>query len=113
MDRQRMEYCLAQVAAYRASGQKSEAWALANGVKPRELASWCSHAQRWRAILDGVAVVPKGRKAATGFVAARLPVPGAGGTVCVELHAGASRIALHWPLSNMAELALLLREVGR
>jgi hypothetical protein len=114
MDRQRMEYCLGQVAAYRASGQKSEAWALANGVKPRELASWCSHAQRWRAMLDGVAVAPARRKAATtGFVAARLPLPSVGGTVCIELHAGASRMELHWPLSSMAELALLLREVGR
>jgi hypothetical protein len=55
MDRQRMEHCLAQVAAYRASGQRSEAWALSNGVKPRELASWCSHARRWQAILDGAA----------------------------------------------------------
>lgn len=78
MDRQRMEYCLAQVGAYRASGQKSEAWALANGIKPRELASWCSHAQRWRAILDGVPVAPAVRKAGAGFVAARLPVPSVG-----------------------------------
>lgn len=108
-----MEHCLAQVAAYQASGQRSEAWALANGVKPRELASWCSHARRWQALLDGVAVQPMGRKAASGFVAARLPSPSAGSTVRVELHAGASRIELHWPLSNMAELAQLLREVGR
>lgn len=113
MDRQRMEYCLAQVGAYRASGQKSEAWALANGIKPRELASWCSHAQRWRAILDGVPVAPAVRKAGAGFVAARLPVPSVGGTVRVELHGAASRIELHWPVSNAAELALLLREVSR
>lgn len=113
MDRQRMEHCLAQVAAYRGSGQKSEAWALANGVKPRELASWCSHARRWQAIVDGEAVQPMRRRVATGFVPARLPAPGVGGTVRVELHAGASRIELHWPLSNMAELAVLLREVGR
>lgn len=113
MDRQRMEHCLAQVAAYRASGKRSEAWALANGVKPRELASWCGHARRWQAILDGVAVQPMGRKPATGFIATRLPLPSVDGTVRVELHAGASRIELHWPLSNMAELALLLLEVGR
>ncbi len=113
MDRQRMEYCLAQVAAYRASGQRSEAWALANGVKPRELASWCSHATRWQAVLDGCCVAPAARKAARGFVAAKLAAPAAGGSVRVELHAGSSRVELHWPLSNMAELAALLREVGR
>lgn len=113
MDRQRMEHCLAQVAAYRASGQRSQAWALANGVKPRELASWCSHARRWQAIVDGVAVQPMGRQPSTGFVGARLALPSVGGTVRVELHAGAARIELQWPLSNMAELALLLREVGR
>lgn len=113
MDRQRMEHCLAQVAAYRASGQRSQAWALANGVKPRELASWCAHARRWQAILDVVAVQPVGRKAASGFVAARLAPPSAGSTVRVELYARASRIELHWPLSNMAELAQLLREVLR
>lgn len=108
-----MERCLAQVAAYRASGQKSEAWALANGVKPRELASWCSHARRWQALLDGEAVQPLRRKAAEGFVAARLPLPGVGEAVRMELHAGASRIELHWPLSRVAELAQLFRQVGR
>lgn len=116
MDRQRMEYCLEQVAAYRASGQRSEAWALAHGIKPRELASWCSHAARWRALLDGATPAPDGRKAGHGFVAARLPAGGGGGggaTVRVALQAGPSRLELHWPLSNMAELAVLLREVGR
>ncbi|WP_158515854.1 hypothetical protein [Hydrogenophaga sp. PBC] len=42
MDRQRMESCLEQVAAYRASGQKGRVWAEANGVPPRALASWCA-----------------------------------------------------------------------
>lgn len=113
MDRQRMEHCLAQVAAYRASGQRSQAWALANGVKPRELASWCSHAARWRAILDGTAVAPARRNAGTGFVPARLPLSGLCSTVRVELHGASSRVELHWPLANVAELAVLLREVGR
>lgn len=113
MDRQRMEYCLERVAAYRASGQRSETWALAHGIKPRELASWCSHAARWRAILDGATTAPDGRKAGHGFVAARLPAGARGATVRVELQAGSSRLELHWPLSNMAELAVLLREVGR
>ena len=38
MDRQRMESCLQQVVAYRASGQKGRVWAEANGVPPRALA---------------------------------------------------------------------------
>lgn len=113
MDRQRMEYCLAQVAAYRASGQKAQAWSLANGIKLRELASWCAHAKRWRAVVDGVTVESAVRKPGAGFVAARLPMPSVGGTVRVELHGAASRVDLHWPVSNVAELALLLREVGR
>ena len=114
MDRQRMEYCLVQVAAYRASGQSSERWALANGIKPRELASWCAQAKRWQALLDGVAVPPVTRKAPSGFVAASLPARvSATSTVRVELHAGASRMDLHWPLSHRVELAALLREVGR
>lgn len=113
MDRQRMEYCLEQVAAYRASGQRSEAWALAHGIKPRELASWCSHAARWRALLDGAATAPGARLAGHGFVAARLPAGGGGATVRLELQAGPSRLELHWPLSNLAELAVLLCEVGR
>jgi hypothetical protein len=113
MDRQRMEHCLVQVAAYRASGQKSEQWALANGVKPRELASWCAHAKRWQAILDGVAVAPLARRPPSGFVAASLPLSASAGTVRVELQAGTSRVDLHWPLTHTAELAALLREVGR
>lgn len=115
MDRQRMEHCLVQVAAYRASGQKSEQWALANGVKPRELASWCAHAKRWQAMLDGVAVAPIARRGPSGFMAATLlPPPLAlASTVRVELQTGTSRVELHWPLAHTAELAALLREVGR
>lgn len=114
MDRQRMERCLEQVAAYRASGQKSEKWALANGVKPRELASWCAHAKRWQATLDGVAVAPIARRASSRFIAATLPRPAAAaGTVRVELQAGTSRVELHWPVAYAADLAVLLREVGR
>lgn len=113
MDRQRMEHCLVQVAAYRASGQKSEQWALANGIKPRELASWCAHAKRWQAMLSGVAVAPIPRRAPSGFMAATLPRPASACTVRIELHAGTSRVELHWPLLAMAELVALLREVGR
>jgi hypothetical protein len=111
MDRQRMEHCLVQVAAYRASGQKSEQWALANDVKPRALASWCAHARRWQALLDGVA--PAVRKAPSGFVAATQPLRTAADTVRVELNAGAARLELHWPLAHARELAALLREFGR
>jgi hypothetical protein len=113
MDRQRMEQCLVQVAAYRASGQKSEQWALANGVKPRELASWCAHAKRWQGMLDGVAVAPIARRAPSGFMAATLAPLASGCTVRLELQAGTSRVELHWPLTHTAELAALLREVCR
>lgn len=113
MDRKRMEYCLERVEAYRASGQRSQEWALANGVKPRELASWCSHAQRWKAALDGTPVAPTKHQGPTGFISAKLPMVGTSGTVRIELQAGPSCLQLHWPLSNMAELAVLLREVGR
>jgi hypothetical protein len=95
MDRQRMEYCLAQVAAYRASGQKAQAWSLANGIKLRELASWCAHAKRWRAVVDGVTVESAVRKPGAGFVAARLPIekrlivgPFTDGAQCAKHHAG-------------------------
>ena len=54
MDREQMQRCLDVVAAYRASGQKGKAWAQANGVPERTLASWCAHARRWQARLDGV-----------------------------------------------------------
>ena len=113
MDRQRMERCLERVAAYRASGQKANVWAAANGVALRELSSWCAHSRRWQARLDGVACEPAAGKATGGgFVAASLP-PGATAAVRIELHAGASRIELHWPLSHSRELAAWLREVGR
>ena len=112
MDRQRMEHCLGRVATYRASGQRSEQWALANGVKPRELASWCAHAKRWQAKLDGVALEPSARSGRVGFVAAKVSAS-ASATVCVELHAGTTRVELHWPLAHTGELATLLREVGR
>ena len=112
MDRQRLERCLEREAAYRASGQKANVWAAANGVALRELSSWCAHSRRWQARLDGVACEPAPRKAARGFVAASLPAS-APAAVRIELHAGASRIELHWPLSHTRELACWLREVGR
>lgn len=73
MDRQQMEHCLERVAAYRASGQRSQQWALANGVKPHELSSWCAHAGRWQAKLDGVVLPPAACKPPIAFVAARVP----------------------------------------
>ncbi|MDG0836304.1 IS66 family insertion sequence element accessory protein TnpB [Roseateles saccharophilus] len=102
---------MAQVAAYKASGLKASVWAQANGVSIRDLSSWCAHAQRWQARLDGVEVAKPGPKV-DGFVAARLPVASAT-TVRIELHAGSTRLELHWPVANARELAAWLREVGR
>jgi hypothetical protein len=109
MDRERVEGCLKAVAAYRASGLKARAWAEANGVPLRALSSWCAHAQRWQARLDGVATaMPK----VGGFVAARLPAV-IEASVRIELHAGSTRVELHWPMANARELAVWLREVGQ
>ncbi len=112
MDRQRMERCLEQVVAYRASGLKGSAWAEAHGVPLRALSSWCAHAQRWQARLDGVAVTAPPPPKGGGFVAARVPIAN-GATVRVELHAGATRVELQWPVAHSRELAAWLREVGR
>ncbi len=109
MDRERIESCLEQVKAYQASGMKGHVWAEANGVSPRALSSWCAHAKRWQARLDGV---PAPTQKVRGFVAAH--VPGADTeTVRIELHAGSTRMELHWPVANTRDLAAWLREVGR
>lgn len=114
MDRQQMQRCLEQVAAYRASGQRANQWASANGVPLRALSSWCAHSRRWQAQLDGVACGPAARKPASGFVAASLPAKrGDSAAVRIELSAGATRVELHWPLGHTRELAAWLREVGR
>jgi hypothetical protein len=113
MDRQQMERCLEQVAAYRASGQKAKAWAEANGIPMRSLASWCAHARRWQARLDGVNAGRSAASKSSGFVAARVAPGAASASVRVELNAGATRIELHWPLAHTRELAALLREIGR
>ena len=117
MNRQQMHSCLETVAAYRASGQRVPEWAPANGISARALASWCSHAGRWQAKLDGVRSEPVARKNAggntgSGFVAASLP-PSTGAIVRVEIQSGATRVQLHWPLGHTRELATLVREVGR
>ena len=111
MDRERMERCLEQVAAYRGSGLKGNAWAEANGVPLRALSSWCAHAQRWQARLDGVSVSAPAPRVG-GFVAARVPAASAA-TVRIELHSGSTRVELYWPVANARELATWLREVGR
>jgi len=114
MDRQEMERCLERVAAYRASGLKAKAWAEANDVPMRSLASWCAHSRRWQTRLDGVSAVPSAVSRSSGFVAARVAPSAASPTsVRVELNAGTARLELHWPLAHTRELAALLRELGR
>ena len=114
MDRQQMERCLEQVAAYRASGQTAKVWAEANDVPMRAIASWCAHSRRWQARLDGISTVPAPPTRSSGFVAARVAPSAASATsVRVELNAGGSRLELHWPLAHTRELAALLREFSR
>ena len=113
MDRQEMERCLEQVAAYRASGQKAREWAEANGVAPALLQSWCTHARRWQARLDGVVAEPSASPKPRGFVGARVAASAALPSVRVELSAGASRLEVHWPVAHISEFASLLRELGR
>ena len=86
MDRQQMERCLEQVAAYRASGQKAREWAEANGVPAGTLQSWCAHAKRWQAQLDGVSPEPARAARSSGFVAARVAPSAASASVRVELN---------------------------
>ena len=113
MDRQKMERCLEQVAAYRASGQKAGEWAAANGVPAGTLQSWCSHARRWQARLEGVIGEPRVSPEPSGFVAARVASSAALSSVRLELSAGGTRLDLHWPVARTRELAALLRELGR
>ena len=113
MTREQMENCLEQVAAYRASGQKAQAWADAHGLSRQTLAAWCTHAQRWRTRLDGVSVEPSAARKPIGFVAARVAPGTASSSVRLELNAGGARIDLHWPLSRTRELAALVRELSR
>jgi hypothetical protein len=113
MDRQQMERCLERVAAYRASGQTAQAWAEANGVPMRVIASWCAHARRWQAKLEGPSGGSSAAPKASGFVAARVAPSAAATAVRMELNAGPTRLELHWPLAHTRELAVLLRELGR
>jgi len=109
MDRQQMERCLEQVAAFRASGQKASVWAEANGVPLRALASWCAHSRRWQARLDEASPTVR----PSGFVAARVTASAVSTSVRVELSAGSARLELHWPLAHTRELAALLREFSQ
>ena len=111
MDRQELQRRLDQVAAYRGSGLKASHWAEVNGFPLKTLSSWCAHAHRWQARLDGVSVSTPVTTAG-GFVAARIP-SAIHANVRIELHAGSTRVELHWPVANTRELAAWLREVGR
>ncbi len=111
MDRERMERCLEQVASYRASGLRGNAWAEAHSVPLRALSSWCVHAQRWQARLDGVSASTSTPKVG-GFVAASV-LGAVAATVRIELQAGSTRVELHWSVANARDLGARLREVGR
>jgi len=56
MDRQQTVRCREVVAEYRASGQKCGVWAAAHGMTSHGLSSWCNHAAKWQAMVDGVDV---------------------------------------------------------
>lgn len=111
-NRERIERCLAVVDAYEASGQKASVWAPANGVALRELASWCAHAGRWRARLNGTALELAQRTAPAGFVAATMPAS-LPATVHVQWPSAWGALTLHWPISHTRELGSWLREVAR
>ena len=116
MDREHVQRCMEQVQAYRASGMKAKVWAEANGVPLGTLGSWCAHYGRWQARLDagpGGAGAEGATSRPSGFVAARLATPDAASSVRIDVHAGAARIDLHWPLAHARERAALLRELGR
>ena len=113
MDRQQILRCLEVVAEYRASGQKCGVWAAAHGMSAPGLSSWCNHAAKWQAMIDGVDVVAPASVKPKGFVAARIPTHGAANSVRVELFARATRIEMQWPVSHSAELAALVRELAR
>ena len=119
MDRDRMLRCLEQVAAYQASGMRANEWAAAHGVALRALSSWCAHARRWQASIDGLAYEPAAaRRGGGGFVAASIAPAGAASapptaSIRIELPAGAGRIDVYWPMMHARELAAWLREFGR
>ena len=113
MDRQRTQWCLEQVAAYRASGQKAKAWCEANGMELGTLGSWCAHSKRWQDRLDGASVQAAAPLKPSGFVAAHRAPSAVLASVRVEVVAGAARLELHWPLAHTIELAAWVRELGR
>ena len=113
MDRQQMERCLERVAAYRASGQTAQAWADANDVPMRSIASWCAHSRRWQDRIDGVSAQAAAQLRPAGFVAARVGPSPALACVRVEVSTAAARLELHWPLAHTIELAVWVRELGR
>jgi hypothetical protein len=112
-DREQIERCLQAVLAYKSSGQKASEWCAANGISVGDLSSWCCHAQRWQAKLDGKTPEPRGQvRSSGGFVAARLPAS-APSTVRIEAGASGFAVVLHWPVSHARELAGWVREVSR
>lgn len=114
MDRERIERCLKQVQAYRASGLRAKVWAQANEVDLGSLGSWCAHAARWQRRLDGADAPMPTRPERNGFIPARIALQIASpASVRIELSAGATRFDLHWPLTHASELATLLREFAR
>jgi hypothetical protein len=113
MDRQQILRCLEVVAEYRASGQKCGVWAAAHGMSAPGLSSWCNHAAKWQAMIDGVDVVAPASVKPKGFVAARISAQGDANSVRVELFAKTTRIEMQWPVSHTGELAALVRELAR
>lgn len=120
-DRQYWQRCMELVDAYRASGMRAKVWAEAHGVPVGMLSSWCAHYGRWQAKLEAGSGGDGGSGSGVqalkprplGFVAARVAPVAAATSVHIQIHAGAAKLELNWPMAHGRELAALLRELGR
>ena len=115
MDRQQIERCLEQVAAYRASGQTAQVWGQANDIPLQAIRGWCAQSQRWQDRLDGVVKPASVPARPAGFVMARVGVGpvAAASSVRVNVSTGTAQLELHWPLTHTRELAAWVHELGR
>lgn len=101
------------VASCRYPGVSIAAIAMANGVNANLARRWVIEAQGSEGSVTRLPVQASGAAQPPAFVAVQLPSAQPAPDIRIELRRGATAMTVHWPITEAAQCAALMRELLR
>lgn len=101
------------VASCRYPGVSIAAIAMANGVNANLARRWVIEAQGSEGSAPRLPVQASGAAQPPAFVAVQLPSAQPAPDIRIELRRGATAMTVHWPITEAAQCAALMRELLR